>query len=286
MGAIALLDGLGATRRRGQRAQRREDRWPARRARRRRPGRTSARRATRGRRRRRRRSARTAARARAPRRARRATRQPRACARSASSASSEVFPIPGSPVTTANRDEPAHAASSRPPSTSISVSRPTSRCAVAVMSRAPRRLPAPSIRRLRVRDAGVRGAFRVRVQGGAPMSPECRRSRKLAAWLITSSITAARPMTRRPCSLRPRPPRRRRATTPSRSRPRRRPARDAARELAVRESDGIQVRLTWYPGDRAVWVSVSDARTGDRFDLAIPPERALHAFHHPFVYAA
>ncbi len=64
------------------------------------------------------------------------------------------------------------------------------------------------------------------------------------------------------------------------------PGAHAARELAVRESDGIQVRLTWYPGDRAVWVSVSDERTGDRFDLAIPPERALHAFHHPFVYAA
>jgi hypothetical protein len=64
------------------------------------------------------------------------------------------------------------------------------------------------------------------------------------------------------------------------------PGADGVRELAVRESDGIQVRLTWYPGDRAVWVSVSDARTGDRLDLAIPPERALHAFHHPFVYAA
>lgn len=64
------------------------------------------------------------------------------------------------------------------------------------------------------------------------------------------------------------------------------PGPSPARELAARESDGIRVRLLWHPGDRAVWVSVADRRTGDRFDVAIPPEQALHAFHHPFVYAA
>jgi len=33
-------------------------------------------------------------------------------------------------------------------------------------------------------------------------------------------------------------------------------------------------------------VSVDDARVGDCFQLAVSPERALDAFHHPFAYAA
>jgi hypothetical protein len=59
-----------------------------------------------------------------------------------------------------------------------------------------------------------------------------------------------------------------------------------ARELAVRESDGIHVRLLWHPNDNAVTVSVEDARVGDRFQLAVAPDRALDAFYHPFAYAA
>jgi hypothetical protein len=61
---------------------------------------------------------------------------------------------------------------------------------------------------------------------------------------------------------------------------------DGPRELAFRQSDGIQVRLVWHAGDSAVWVSVNDDRSGDRFSIAVAPERALHAFHHPFAYAA
>jgi len=59
-----------------------------------------------------------------------------------------------------------------------------------------------------------------------------------------------------------------------------------ARELAVRESDGLHVQLLWHPGENALTVSVEDARLGDRFQLAVAPERALDAFHHPFAYAA
>ena len=59
-----------------------------------------------------------------------------------------------------------------------------------------------------------------------------------------------------------------------------------ARELAVRENDGIHVRLLWHPGDNAVTVSVEDARVGDRFQLAVAPDCALDAFYHPFAYAA
>jgi hypothetical protein len=58
------------------------------------------------------------------------------------------------------------------------------------------------------------------------------------------------------------------------------------RELAARESDGIHVRLLWHPPKDAVTVSVEDARAGNRFQIAVAPERALGAFYHPFAYAA
>ena len=58
------------------------------------------------------------------------------------------------------------------------------------------------------------------------------------------------------------------------------------RELAARESDGIHVLLLWHPGENAVTVSVEDTRLGDRFRIAVAPERARDAFYHPFAYAA
>jgi hypothetical protein len=60
----------------------------------------------------------------------------------------------------------------------------------------------------------------------------------------------------------------------------------STRELAARERDGISVRLLWHPRENAVTVSVEDARVGECFQLAVAPERALDAFHHPFAYAA
>jgi hypothetical protein len=60
----------------------------------------------------------------------------------------------------------------------------------------------------------------------------------------------------------------------------------SARELAVRENDGLRVQLLWHPGENALTVSVEDSRVGDRFQLAVAPDRALDAFHHPFAYAA
>ena len=56
--------------------------------------------------------------------------------------------------------------------------------------------------------------------------------------------------------------------------------------LAARESDGVHVLLLWHPGENALTVSVEDARVGDRFQLAVAPDRALDAFYHPFAYAA
>jgi hypothetical protein len=58
------------------------------------------------------------------------------------------------------------------------------------------------------------------------------------------------------------------------------------RELAARESDGIHVLLLWHPRENALTVSVEDARFGDRFQLAVAPDRALDAFYHPFAHAA
>ena len=58
------------------------------------------------------------------------------------------------------------------------------------------------------------------------------------------------------------------------------------RELAARESDGIDVRLLWHPVENALTVAVEDARRGDRFRLAVAADRALDAFYHPFAYAA
>ena len=58
------------------------------------------------------------------------------------------------------------------------------------------------------------------------------------------------------------------------------------RELAARESDGIHVALLWHPGENALTLSVEDERAGDRFRLAVAPDRALDAFYHPFAYAA
>ena len=58
----------------------------------------------------------------------------------------------------------------------------------------------------------------------------------------------------------------------------------APRELAARENHGIAVRLLWHPRENAVTVSVEDARVGDRFEFAIPPDQALDAFYHPFAH--
>jgi hypothetical protein len=58
------------------------------------------------------------------------------------------------------------------------------------------------------------------------------------------------------------------------------------RELAVRDSDGIHVLLLWHADVNAVTVSVEDVRVGDRFQIAVAPDRALDAFYHPFAYAA
>lgn len=57
------------------------------------------------------------------------------------------------------------------------------------------------------------------------------------------------------------------------------------RELAVRVVDGMRIVLSWRPTRDDVVVSVDDTRTGERFQLAVAGDRAMHAFLHPFAYA-
>jgi hypothetical protein len=64
------------------------------------------------------------------------------------------------------------------------------------------------------------------------------------------------------------------------------PASPHTRELAERDSDGIHIVLLWHPDENALTVSVDDTRAGDRFQMVVPPDRALDAFYHPFAYAA
>ena len=59
-----------------------------------------------------------------------------------------------------------------------------------------------------------------------------------------------------------------------------------ARALALRERDGVRVVVLWHPREDAVTVSVEDARTDHRFELAASAGGALDAFYHPFAYAA
>ncbi len=58
-------------------------------------------------------------------------------------------------------------------------------------------------------------------------------------------------------------------------------------ELDSRVADGITVRLLWDRASGDVVVAVTDAKTGEAFELLVGPrERALDVFRHPFAYAA
>ena len=57
-------------------------------------------------------------------------------------------------------------------------------------------------------------------------------------------------------------------------------------ELNYRVNDGIHVTLLWYPATNRVTVEVYDESVGESFELEVPAESALDAFHHPYAYAA
>jgi len=57
------------------------------------------------------------------------------------------------------------------------------------------------------------------------------------------------------------------------------------KELAHREQDGLEVTLFWNARTNEVSIELVDHRDGSSFRLPVAGSRALHAFHHPYVYA-
>jgi hypothetical protein len=57
------------------------------------------------------------------------------------------------------------------------------------------------------------------------------------------------------------------------------------RELAHRESNGIEVTLLWSKPTNRVSVVVFDAQFDERFEFDVDARVALDAFYHPYVYA-
>jgi hypothetical protein len=58
------------------------------------------------------------------------------------------------------------------------------------------------------------------------------------------------------------------------------------RELAYRETDGLEIVLFWHQPTDQLSVSVSDERTGAYFELEAGADEALEVFQHPYAYAA
>jgi hypothetical protein len=59
------------------------------------------------------------------------------------------------------------------------------------------------------------------------------------------------------------------------------------RELAYRESDGIEITLFWNDrDDDTLLVSVADGKTGEYFEVEAPRDQALDVFYHPYSHAA
>jgi hypothetical protein len=56
--------------------------------------------------------------------------------------------------------------------------------------------------------------------------------------------------------------------------------------LAHRASNGIEVTLYWGPGKDNVVVAVVDHSSQQAFEVSVPGDRALDAFHHPYAYAS
>lgn len=61
---------------------------------------------------------------------------------------------------------------------------------------------------------------------------------------------------------------------------------DTWRELACRESDGLEVALLWDAKSDRVRVAVQHARLDERFAFEVLGADALAAFHHPYAYAS
>jgi hypothetical protein len=58
------------------------------------------------------------------------------------------------------------------------------------------------------------------------------------------------------------------------------------RELASRETGGLEVFLLWSKSADRVKVVLADSRLDEQFELDVAGADALAAFHHPFAFAA
>jgi hypothetical protein len=58
------------------------------------------------------------------------------------------------------------------------------------------------------------------------------------------------------------------------------------RALAHRVSGGIHVSLHWDRIDDTLTLVVYDAKSSNYFELDVPRDRALDAFHHPYAFLA
>ena len=57
------------------------------------------------------------------------------------------------------------------------------------------------------------------------------------------------------------------------------------RELDHRNSNGIDVTLSWSPVGDSLFVTVLDD-VGDSFELVVEAHEAFDVFHHPYAYAS
>jgi hypothetical protein len=55
-------------------------------------------------------------------------------------------------------------------------------------------------------------------------------------------------------------------------------------ELAIRDSDGLEISLLWSKAADSVKVNVFDQRLEESFDIHVAGALALSAFYHPFAH--
>ena len=58
------------------------------------------------------------------------------------------------------------------------------------------------------------------------------------------------------------------------------------RELAHRNSDGIEITLYWSRPSNRVTIAVLDTRSNEALQFDVDGSAALDAFNHPYAYAA
>jgi hypothetical protein len=58
------------------------------------------------------------------------------------------------------------------------------------------------------------------------------------------------------------------------------------KELAHRQSDGLEISLLWDPRDDSLAVLVVDGRLGVTLELPVRGESPLEVFYHPFAVAS